>query len=102
LNSFEHHSLFAQQLVDLNLESTRTIVWFVLGLVTLILTLMCILIVLFVSLLVWYIGEEDMEQVHLHLDDSSMLRLVVWDAAVVLSIGFMLAVCFFHFWILTV
>ncbi len=60
-------------------ESRRTVVWFISGLISMIFIVMALATFLVVSGIVWLIGHEEMEEIHLSELDSSYMRFVLWD-----------------------
>lgn len=60
-------------------ESRTTVVWFISGLVSMIFIVMALASFVMISGIVWLIGSEEMEEIHLSELDSSNMRFVLWD-----------------------
>jgi len=82
-------------------ESTKTVVWFISGIISMIFIVMALATFIIVSIIAWLIGHEEMEQLHLSETDSSNLRFVLWDALMLGTALIIGATFSFHFYLMS-
>ena len=75
--------------------------WYVLGLISMVLVLICLVAILFISGIVWLAGEEEMVELYSSEVDSSNLRIVVWDAFILTSFLLSSSLIALHIWLIS-
>jgi len=85
----------------LQYESTKTVFWFICGIISLIFTVMGLASFLIVSIIVWLIGHDEIEQYHLSELDSSNMRFVLWDALIFFTALIISSTFAFHVYLMS-